>query len=380
MKSVLPDPRGRDKTSSFLRCCRSSTFALFSLLFGTTSIFLYLFWIHSRSSYGYFEYLIPMETTIRVHYFNRPIWLPMDIFAGCDRKCYLTDGEGNSYAGSDVVVFHAPYVKVKHPPKKMGQIWVFHALEPPGAHWNKLDKWKNVFNWTMSYRRDADITNTYGVFRKRTDNQNILEKERKDTYANWQKKSKGIAWMVSNCETSGKRDTFVKKLKKVTSVDIYGKCGVKNCSRKNTVECLKPYKFYLSFESELCKDYITEKSFKMYASSEMALPIVRSDANLSMFLPPGSYIDTSKFKHISDLGKYVKAFSKNKTRIKKYMKWRAHYKINHGTIHSAPFCELCRRLHQKDVHKYERLYRDIGEWLLGGKSKRKSCRLANDLH
>ncbi|XP_033739291.1 alpha-(1,3)-fucosyltransferase C-like [Pecten maximus] len=307
----------------------------------------------------------PVETPIRVHYYNRPPWIPMDIFSKCDNKCYLTAGEGNAYTESDVVVFHTPYVTEKHPPKKMGQIWVFHSLEPPWIHWIKFNNWKSVFNWTISYRRDADITNPYGMFSKRKYNKSVLKKESNELYKTWLNKSKDIVWMVSKCKTSGNRDIYVKELKKVATVDVYGKCGTKNCPKENTTKCLEPYRFYLSFENDICEDYITEKSFKLFESKVVTLPIIRSGSNLSMFLPPGSYIDTSTFKHKLDLVKYVKSLSKHKIKFKKYIQWRKHYQLNDGTTHYMAFCELCRRLHLKDILKYQRLYTDIGEWLRG---------------
>ena len=40
-------------------------------------------------------------------------------------------------------------------------------------------------------------------------------------------KSKDIAWIVSHCETDSKREAYVEKLQKITSlkIDVYGKCG-----------------------------------------------------------------------------------------------------------------------------------------------------------
>ncbi|XP_021346828.1 alpha-(1,3)-fucosyltransferase C-like isoform X2 [Mizuhopecten yessoensis] len=317
------------------------------------------------------------ESPIRVHYVNRPPWISMDIFSKCGHKCYMTAGGGNSYSDSEVVVFHTPYVKEKHPPKKIGQIWVFHSLEPPWLHWCKFNNWKRKFNWTISYRRDSDILYAYGGFKTRNINQSAWDNETSQFSEKWLKKSKDIAWMVSHCGTPSKRDDYVNILKNMTMVDIYGKCGNKKCHRDKTEECLKPYKFYLSFENELCEDYITEKSFKMYNSLLGPIPISRGGSNYSMYLPPGSYIDASKFKHISHLKAYVDSVSRNITKVKEYMSWRKHYKIY--VDHSIPFCELCRRLHLKDKDKYKRMYEDIGEWHRGDKSKRKSCREPQDL-
>jgi len=74
-----------------------------------------------------------------------------------------------------------------------------------------------------------------------------------------------VAWFVSNCEDQNGRLDYARTLSKYISVDIYGKCGTKNCSRDNETSCFtkleKDYKFYLAFENSNCKDYITEKFF-----------------------------------------------------------------------------------------------------------------------
>ncbi|XP_060067496.1 alpha-(1,3)-fucosyltransferase C-like [Ylistrum balloti] len=324
----------------------------------------------------HYRYGNSSEVPIRVHYYNRPPWIPIDVFSSCDDNCFLTAGEGNSYASSGVVIFHTPYVKERHPPKKMGQIWIFHSMEPPWLHWCKFNNWKGVFNWTISYRRDSDIMCTYGNFGTSVFNQSTWDIERSNFLKKWQKKNKDIAWMVSHCRTVGKRDDYVNILKKMTPVDIYGKCGDNKCDRSKTDECLIPYKFYLSFENQLCDDYITEKSFNLYQTWSTSIPVTRGGSNYSMFLPPGSYIDASKFTRISDLRDYVNSVSKNITKIMEYQEWRKRYRLT--SAHPGAFCELCRRLHLKDKDKYRRLYDDIGEWHRRDKSQ-KCCRDPKDL-
>lgn len=61
------------------------------------------------------------------------------------------------------------------------------------------------------------------------------------------------------------REFYVKELRRHLHVDVFGSCGDLRCGKTHRdVECysrlLQPtYKFYLSFENNMCQDYITEK-------------------------------------------------------------------------------------------------------------------------
>ncbi|XP_069123022.1 alpha-(1,3)-fucosyltransferase C-like isoform X2 [Argopecten irradians] len=316
------------------------------------------------------------DRPIRVHYYNRPPWVGLNIFDECDSNCYLT-AEGHSYQDSEVVVFHTPYVKESHPSKRRGQIWVFHSLEPPWLNWCKFESWKREFNWTITFRRDSDFLYTYGRIQMQTVSELTWEREIQKLRELFDKKRGEIAWMVSHCGTPSKRDDYVTILKRLTPVDIYGGCGDKRCARSIGQQCYDWYKFYLSFENQLCEDYITEKSFKIFSSSVALIPVTRGGANYSMFLPPGSYIDSSEFQPISRLKDYIVSVSKNATKFLEYMKWRKHYQEK--ADHRKPFCELCRRLHSKDKDKYRRVYADIGEWQRRDKTTRTVCKEPKDL-
>ena len=72
--------------------------------------------------------------------------------------------------------------------------------------------------------------------------------------------------IISNCGSNDKSErlNYILELKKYAQVDVYGKCG-KPCP--NYLRCKQiisaEYKFYLAFENSICKDYITEKFFRI---------------------------------------------------------------------------------------------------------------------
>lgn len=80
------------------------------------------------------------------------------------------------------------------------------------------------------------------------------------------KKTKFAAWLVSHCSTFGKREDYIKLLRKYISVDAYGGCSANKCPRSTDDSCFKmiheEYKFFLAFENAFCKDYISEKFFR----------------------------------------------------------------------------------------------------------------------
>jgi alpha-1,3-fucosyltransferase len=96
-----------------------------------------------------------------------------------------------------------------------------------------------------------------------------------------EKKDKFVSWIVSNCQTVSRREDLVRSLQKHIPVDVYGQCGNLTCKTKDifkSYECVKSYKFYLSFENALCEDYVTEKLFKMMFS--YTLPVVYNGEGL----------------------------------------------------------------------------------------------------
>ncbi len=146
----------------------------------------------------------------------------------------------------------------------------------------------------MSYHHKSDVRIPFGAFVQKKDLtpiERLFEKkhgnEENNTLLSVLKKPKLVAWIVSHCKTPSQREKYVDELKKYIDIDIFGRCGkpVPNCGRTITssviyfvftistatillamidnrhceIALLKDYKFYLSFENNVCEDYISEK-------------------------------------------------------------------------------------------------------------------------
>jgi alpha-1,3-fucosyltransferase len=159
------------------------------------------------------------------------------------------------------------------------QRYVFFTQESPQTMPIQPSKYRNYFNWTMSYRWDSDVRLLYGRIRPlpsapadEAEIERLIRETHKWTTNYAPLKNKTVAWMVSHCVTDSLREKYVQELSKYIDVDVYGRCGKLKCARNDShwlsePECYtlleREYKFYLSFENSVCTDYVTEKFFNI---------------------------------------------------------------------------------------------------------------------
>ena len=157
---------------------------------------------------------------------------------------------------------------------------------------------------------------------------------------------KMVAWIVSRCKTTNKREKLAEKLAKLVPVDIYGNCGTHICEvskkfAKTGSDCRlqisNNYKFYLGFENSKCEDYVTEKFFDTLLTN--MVPIVYGGVNYSLF-PPKSLINVEDFESIENLADYLKYLDSNITAYMEYFAWRKDYWVQNNRFVTG-FCQLC---------------------------------------
>ena len=237
---------------------------------------------------------------------------------------------------ADVLIFHNRD-PVRGPLKRLSsQKYVFFTWESEvyGLHEHSA---LIQYNLTMTYRLDSDVPIPYlKVIKTRETNQ--LTHRTKFNFATG--KSKPVAWVVSNCETSSKREVYVKELIKYIDIDIYGQCGTLACDKTTCFSMINStYKFFLAFENSFCDDYMTEKLLRILELGG-TVPVVMGGANYSKLLPPHSVIDVFDFPSPQALAEYLHKLDSDDTLYNEYFEWSAHYNIvNYINLFHCGLCE-----------------------------------------
>ncbi len=185
-------------------------------------------------------------------------------------ECHLRTDQKKKHE-ADVIIWesHSHVTIGKVPPEKdPRQIWVWLHWEAPINSYFEQNHSYNM-NWTAAFRHDSTFYTPYGLY---IPNEYIEKlKGTKMNYVNIvkqppSKRPKKVVAMMSNCRVPSGRLDLVMELKKYITVDIYGRgqCAEYRCpglwqNHDCYYEFAKSYKFFLSYENSLCKQYITEK-------------------------------------------------------------------------------------------------------------------------
>ena len=182
-----------------------------------------------------------------------------------------------------------------------------------------------------------------------------------------------MIWFVSHCNDYNGRMRYVRTLGRHIGVDIYGDCGDKRCGQTrsmgtrynaDTDPCFdmvnRRYKFYLSFENAICRDYVTEKAYN--ALKLNTIPVMFGGGDYEEILPPHSFIDALKYPDPADLADHLYSLLLDPGRFSSYFRWRPHYDIlSHQSVPDN--CDLCTGLVSGELAR-ERTYPDMWDWLV----------------
>ena len=290
--------------------------------------------------------------------------LKMSHFERCPMNNCLLTFDKREVNFSDAVIFNWRHSEPKSPPKckrPKDQVWIFIQHESPASYQRHFPK----FNWTMTYSKHSDIYLPYGMIKVKEG-----ETPNRDYIKIAQNKSKDALWIVSHCNTAGKRELYVKTLQKYITVDILGACGQRwKCGRAhnhdsgNCFDLLNStYRYYLAFENAICHEYITEKFFENYKYD--LIQIVRGgDPNSRPInISEKAFISTADFSNAHELGKYLKRLSGNITEYAKLLEQKDRYfSVSYEELIQNAMCDVCQRLNKLDEYRFT--YENMHDWM-----------------
>ncbi|XP_044188633.1 alpha-(1,3)-fucosyltransferase 7-like [Thunnus albacares] len=272
--------------------------------------------------------------------------------------CRLVD-QRSLYPTADVVVFHNRELVQglqKLPfdlPRPQGQRWAWMSLEAP-VHSGNLRQFANIFNLTMTYRRDADIPIPYGELQPKKAEGGPVD----DIPLN---KSFLVCWVVSNYRSHYRRSKVYNELSTIVPVKVYGAWTKKPLPSTALLSTISRCYFYLAFENSMTKDYITEKLWRN-AYQGGAVPVVLGPppSGYKAVAPPNSFIHVDEFASLRDLGKYLQQLAEDKKRYSEYFNWKQEWSVKLYTDWRERLCKICP---QYKSLPQQRVYSDLEAWV-----------------
>ncbi|XP_030209910.1 alpha-(1,3)-fucosyltransferase 7 isoform X1 [Gadus morhua] len=264
----------------------------------------------------------------------------------------------STFATADVVVFHnrelvrglqaLPLVL----PRPQGQRWVWMSLESPPNN-GDLRPFADLFNLTMSYRRDADIHIPYGKLVPRgpgDGEEPVLHN-----------KSVPVCWVVSSYRPDHRRSRLYAQLIDSVPVTVYGRWNHKALSPEDLLPTISQCYFYLAFENSESRDYITEKLWRN-AYQSGAVPVVLGPPlkDYKAVAPRSSFIHVDEFASVGELGRRLRELVSDEESYSHFLGWQKEWRVKQYTDWRERLCSICSQHDSLPKHK---IYTDLEAWV-----------------
>jgi alpha-1,3-fucosyltransferase 10 len=254
----------------------------------------------------------------RTPYFRGPVQLER---IPAELRPHFT-ADQSRLAEADAVVFHIPDWKraqLEDTPKYPGQVWIAWSLESAANYPRLADpSFMRHFELRLTYEASADIRALYLPDREHWESVRSAPLPVKDEAA-------PLVMFQSALVDACGRNAFAASLMRLMRVDSYGRVARNRTlpddrGRSSKLATIARYRFCLSLENSIERDYVTEKLFDPLIAG--TVPVYRGAPNAAEYAPEHSYIDAEAYGGPRGLAEYLTHLIKNPEEYAAYFKWR----------------------------------------------------------
>ncbi|XP_053348927.1 4-galactosyl-N-acetylglucosaminide 3-alpha-L-fucosyltransferase 9-like [Clarias gariepinus] len=258
-------------------------------------------------------------------------------------NCVLTADRDAIYEADAVLIHHRNIAldasNLPQDPRPPHQKWIWMNFESP-SNAPQIPGLDDLFNISLSYRKDADISMPYGSL--------VLHDHPYKNFTDFvpAQKDKLVCWIVSNYNPEHRRLQYYTQLNKYIPIHVYGNMFENQVSEEEYEKIISSCKFYLSFENSVHKDYITEKLFNALDLGAVPIAFGPSRQNYECFVPGDAFIHVNDFPTIMALAKHILHLHQNDAMYLRYFRWRRRFRVKKTVFPVENTCQACEYIRQ----------------------------------
>lgn len=267
------------------------------------------------------------------------------------KGCRLSDDKSLVAEANGILIYHkAISDDLSNLPTSRTRVqrWIWFNPDSP-SNTRKIPGIEALFNLTLTYRKDADIQVRWKVSSRKNPEESFTPPPKKRL----------VCWIVNTKEmtenSTHSYEIYVSLLKHI-EVDLFD-VSSDEAKGEAYLSTIKSCKFYLSFESFIHKDYITEKFTAPLALGTVPVALGPPRKNYENFVPGSSFIHVDDFPDSAALAEHLLSLDKDEQAYLRYFDWRKFYTI--GTPFAEekyrflhPICQACHHVSLSNVFRY----------------------------
>lgn len=266
-------------------------------------------------------------------------------------SCRLSDDKSLAGAANSILIYHKAIKEdLSNLPTSRTRVqrWIWFNPDSPSST-RKIPGIEALFNLTLTYRKDADIQVRWKVSSRKNPEESFTPPP----------KQRLVCWIVDTKEMTQNStqpyEIYVDLLQHI-KVDLFD-ISSDETKGEAYLSTIRSCKFYLSFESFVHRDYITEKFTAPLALGTVPVALGPPRRNYENFVPGSSFIHVNDFADSGALAKHLKDLDKDEQAYLRYFDWRKFYYL--GTPFAEekyrflhPICQACQHLSLSNVFRY----------------------------